>query len=301
MLNDLVETKKQQFTIRAKSCLKRLAQDIVELSQIAHEYHGEFGYRDYIEWVKNDLGLSETYGKNMLNVFKNIGAQCAVDNISSSALRLLAAPSTPEPARQEAIAKAEAGETVTHADAKELVEAHKKIDTLQTEIRKLKNQLPTNDVLQQIVILQKQLEEEKNKPPKPPQDYDAIKSEKARLEKQIKDLKDKQENAIKQGITQELSKYANEINTKQKQIESLNNSIKGLFETRDKLNAEHGVLKVYGDSRDIVRKSLYAIAIAIQDAFEEGPIPESYLAEFRGFIKDMRNGAIAIESQIGGE
>ncbi len=93
--------------------------DIIELSQIAHEYHSEFGYQEYIEWVKEDLKLSETYGRNLLNVFQNFGvtAQSAVEQISSSALRLLSAPSTPESAREEVIERAEAGETVTHAKA----------------------------------------------------------------------------------------------------------------------------------------------------------------------------------------
>ena len=301
MLNEIVTTKKQQFTIRAKSCLKRMAQDIVELSQIAHEYHTEFGYQDYIVWVKEDLGLSETYGKNILNVYKNFGAQCAVDNISSSALRLLAAPSTPEPARQEAITKAEAGQTVTHADAKELVEAHKKIDTLERSIKTLQSQLPTKEVLNQITKLQQELDSERNKPPKIPADYHVLKAEKNSLVDQIKALKEKQEKAIQDGVKAKLDGYSEEIKHKQKQLESINGSIQQQLETMKRLDAEHGVAKAYSDARDIVRKSLYAIAIAIQDAFEEGPIPENFLDEYKGFIKDMRDGALLIETQIGRE
>ena len=90
--------------------LKRTAQDIVDLSQICHEYHEEFGYQEYIRWVKEDLGLSGRMGRSVLNVFEQFGTtKFAVDNIQPSILYLLAAPSTPESAREEAVEKAEAG------------------------------------------------------------------------------------------------------------------------------------------------------------------------------------------------
>lgn len=107
-----------------------MAQDIIELSQIAHEYHQEFGYQEYISWVKEDLKLSETYGKNLLRVNDKFGATVALDQIGIKALFLLSAPSTPEAVRQEAVELAESGETVTHAKAKELAEAHKEIERL---------------------------------------------------------------------------------------------------------------------------------------------------------------------------
>jgi phage N-6-adenine-methyltransferase len=48
-----------------------------------------------------------------------------IDKFAPSALYLLAAPSTPEPAREEAIARAEAGETITHTVSKVIVNEHK--------------------------------------------------------------------------------------------------------------------------------------------------------------------------------
>lgn len=44
------------------------------------------------------------------------------DSIQSSVLYLLAAPSTP--AREEVVEMAEAGETITHKQTQELIEAH---------------------------------------------------------------------------------------------------------------------------------------------------------------------------------
>lgn len=142
------EDQKRFYTIRATSCLKRMAQDIIELSQIAHEYHQEFGYQDYITWVKEDLKLGTTYGANLLNVFENFGSttQCVVENIQTSALRLLSAPSTPNSAREEALELAEAGETITNKQAKEITEAHKELETLRLKYAELEaktNQPPT--------------------------------------------------------------------------------------------------------------------------------------------------------------
>ncbi|MEW5805042.1 MAG: hypothetical protein AB1847_23400 [bacterium] len=82
--------KKFEYTIRAKQVLKRTAEDIVELSQICHEYHQEFGYQEYVRWVRNELGLSGTYGKNLLNVYENYGDRTlSVLNFDSTAIRLL--------------------------------------------------------------------------------------------------------------------------------------------------------------------------------------------------------------------
>jgi|GEM_PF-3107717 len=91
-----------------------MAQDIIELSQIAHEYHQEFGYQEYITWVKDELKLAETQGRRFLNVYDKFGstANLAVIDIAPSALYLLSQSSTPDSAREEALELAESGETV---------------------------------------------------------------------------------------------------------------------------------------------------------------------------------------------
>jgi len=132
-LNSIITQKREYLTSQAKNILKRTAQDIVDLSQICHEFHQEFGYQEYIGWVKEDLGLGETYGKNLLSVYENFATtQCVVSSFDSSAIRLLSAPSTPESAREEAKKMADEGEKVSHKIAKELTEAHKRIKELES-------------------------------------------------------------------------------------------------------------------------------------------------------------------------
>ncbi len=50
----IVENELFEYTIRAKEILKRTAQDIIDLSQIAHDVREKIGYKDYVSWVKND-------------------------------------------------------------------------------------------------------------------------------------------------------------------------------------------------------------------------------------------------------
>lgn len=173
-MDELIVRQKEYLTQQARNVLKRTAQDIIDLSQICHEYHETFGYQEYIRWVKEDLGISETMGRRALNVYDEFGctANLAVRDLQPSVLYLLAAPSTPESARQEAIEKAESGEALTHKQAQELIKAHKeieakeaRIDDLEEAIAALQARLPTKDVIEKIQELTLALEAEKNRPP----------------------------------------------------------------------------------------------------------------------------------------
>lgn len=113
-MNELIELKKKTLTDKAQGCLKRMANDVIELSKVCHEYYEEFGYQEYVRWCREELGVSGW----------------------------MATPSTPESARDEALELAEQGEKLTTKEAKELIEAHKKIESLNAKLEKLREQLP---------------------------------------------------------------------------------------------------------------------------------------------------------------
>jgi len=118
--------RKHEYTIRAKQILKRTAEDIVELSQIAYGYRDEFGFQEYIEWVNNELGLSRRYGCGLLKVYENFKSSAPgalIPNFDSSAIRLLSESS--ESAREEAFERAELGEDITKSKAQEIISRHK--------------------------------------------------------------------------------------------------------------------------------------------------------------------------------
>jgi len=226
MSTDLIEQRKNFLTNQARSVLKRTAQDIIDLSQICHEYHEEFGYQEYIRWVKEDLGISKRLGLSWLNVYEKFGsANFAPIDIQPSVLYLLAAPSTPESAREEAIEKAEAGESLSHKQAQELIEAHKalaereeRINDLQKQILSLQSKLPTKDVIEKIQELTIALEAERNKPAVEiervveviPEDYEGTKAELEttkdtlkKIKSQAKKLRNEYEALIKKFVSAE--------------------------------------------------------------------------------------------------
>jgi hypothetical protein len=85
--------------------------------------HGQF-----LPWLKAEFGWSERTAQNFMSVAEQFkSAKIADLPIQPSAAYLLAAPSVPDEARQKAVEKAEAGEEITFATAKEIVaEARKK-------------------------------------------------------------------------------------------------------------------------------------------------------------------------------
>jgi hypothetical protein len=78
-------------------------------------------------WVAAELGWSRSQAYNFIRVAERFGDRpnFAQLDIATSALYLLAQPSTPEPAVEEALARAEAGERVTYTEAKAIVAQHK--------------------------------------------------------------------------------------------------------------------------------------------------------------------------------
>jgi hypothetical protein len=88
--------------------------DLLEVKEMLD--HGEFE-----EWCESNFPWSLRTVNRMMNVSKN--AKLADLNFSPSTLYLLSEPSIPETAREEAIERAEEGETVTHKEVKELVDA----------------------------------------------------------------------------------------------------------------------------------------------------------------------------------
>jgi hypothetical protein len=107
---------------RIRERVKKTVEDIIEVGndllavKEALE-HGHFG-----PWLKAEFGWSERTAQNFMSVperFKN--AKTADLPIQPSAAYFWAAPSVPDEARQVAIEKAEAGEEITFATAKEIV------------------------------------------------------------------------------------------------------------------------------------------------------------------------------------
>ena len=114
----------QQQTGEIRLLMKRTAQDIIEIGQRLIEVKKLLGYGQYRKWIQAEFN----WGKSTANSFENVAKQFAnvqnLDGFAASALYELAAPSTPEAARKEAIALAKAGNRIGYKVAKEIKQRH---------------------------------------------------------------------------------------------------------------------------------------------------------------------------------
>jgi DUF3102 family protein len=119
-----------------KSLAKRVAADIVEIGgKLAEVKDRVGGNGKFNEWLSAELGWSERTAYNFIAVWQRFSAaNFALENVATSALYLLAAPSTPAEAVEAAKQIADSGEKVTHEVAKEIVRQAKARKPKQVEL-----------------------------------------------------------------------------------------------------------------------------------------------------------------------
>ena len=100
--------------------MKRAAQDIIDIGQKLIEVKARLGHGSFGGWLEAEFEWSDQTALNFMNVARRMpGIPNGLD-FAPRALYLLAAPSTPETARTEALERAAAGETITHAIAQDI-------------------------------------------------------------------------------------------------------------------------------------------------------------------------------------
>ncbi len=110
----------QQRTSEIKSLMKRAAQDIIDIGQKLIEVKARLPYGRFGGWLRAEFEWGIHTARNFMRVAEEFGDKEKISLFAPSALYLLAAPSTPEQARSEALERAEAGETITHAIAQDI-------------------------------------------------------------------------------------------------------------------------------------------------------------------------------------
>ena len=114
----------QAQTKKIRALMKRTAQDIIDIGQQLIEVKKCLGYGQYRLWIETEFN----WGKSTANSFEHVANRFAhvqnLDNFAPSALYQLAAPSTPDAAREEAIARAQAGETINYKVSKAIKQKH---------------------------------------------------------------------------------------------------------------------------------------------------------------------------------
>ena len=129
---DLLETKVadkvRTAADRIRERIKKTVEDIIEVGNDLLAVKEALPHGQFLPWLRAEFGWSERSAQNFMRVadkFKS--AKIADLPIQPSAAYFLAAPSIPVEAREKAVEKAEAGEEITFAAAREIVaEARKK-------------------------------------------------------------------------------------------------------------------------------------------------------------------------------
>ncbi|MDJ0728410.1 MAG: DUF3102 domain-containing protein [Crocosphaera sp.] len=112
----------QQRTYEIKNLIRRTASNLIDIGQKLHEVKKLLGHGHFGHWLKTEFNWSVATATKMMQAsqrFKNVNFTNL--NFSASAIYLLAAPSTPTAARQEAITKAQQGQAITYTLAKQIV------------------------------------------------------------------------------------------------------------------------------------------------------------------------------------
>ncbi len=108
----------QQQTGEIRVLMKRTAQGIVEIGQKLIEVKQKLGHGRFRDWLEAEFEWTDETARRFVNVAQQFGNHPQLVAFAPSALYVLAAPSTSETARSEALARAEAGEPITYTAAK---------------------------------------------------------------------------------------------------------------------------------------------------------------------------------------
>jgi Protein of unknown function (DUF3102) len=108
--------------IRARG--KRVIGDIIEIGRRLTEAKKIAGHGNWLPWLKREFGWAEQTARNYMQVHDWALKSPTVGDldIQMRGLYLLAAPSTPDEARAEVIARAESGEALSLADVARAVD-----------------------------------------------------------------------------------------------------------------------------------------------------------------------------------
>lgn len=116
----------QQRTGQIKAIARRAAQDMIDIGHALIDVkeclgHGRFGH-----WLKWEFEWTERTAENFMNVARRFADKSEIiSDFSPTVLGLLAAPSTPESAIEEAVSVVQSGGSVKVNDAKEIIRKHR--------------------------------------------------------------------------------------------------------------------------------------------------------------------------------
>lgn len=115
----------QQRATEIRTIIKRTAQDVIDIGQKLIEVKERLPRGQFDLWVSVELGVERASAYRFIAVAERFSTVSQIETIAPSALYALAAPSAPDSARDEALARAASGEQITHQKARQIIVEHK--------------------------------------------------------------------------------------------------------------------------------------------------------------------------------
>jgi len=133
---------------------KRTLADVIEIGARLTKCKRICGHNNWLPWLDREFGWEETTARRFMRVHKLAQSKSGkLPDLPVSAIYLLAAPSTPEPAKTEIIERAKAGEALRTTEVNRVVERHKPPASKPRKAKRAKTAdpppPPSNEVLQQ--------------------------------------------------------------------------------------------------------------------------------------------------------
>ncbi len=102
---------------------KRVVHDVIEIGRRLTDAKARCGHGNWLPWLEREFGWSDSTALRYIQAHQfATDKSVTVTDLSLKSLYLLAAPSTPEAARDEVIERSEAGEHLTPAQIKETID-----------------------------------------------------------------------------------------------------------------------------------------------------------------------------------
>lgn len=113
----------KQKTGEIQGLMRKTAQDIIDIGQKLIEVKEQLPHGAFGPWLEAEFAWTERTARRYISVAEQFKSDTVSDlAIAPSALYLLASPSTPEPARREAIKRAQGGEKISRPAARQVIQ-----------------------------------------------------------------------------------------------------------------------------------------------------------------------------------
>lgn len=123
----------QRRTLEIRAFQKRTAESIIQIGLRLEEVKEAVGHGQFLNWLEIEFGWSDQTARNYMHVAEKFKNFLNLDHYATSAMYLLAAPSTPDAVLDKAREMTIDGHYISHAKAQELLAQYREPEPVPEE------------------------------------------------------------------------------------------------------------------------------------------------------------------------